>query len=275
MPENNDGAHVSGIGGAGAGNLDVSAAGTFKSFSLLTWIFGASALIFWLTPLVNICLINCRLCSRLREVKSISQGVEGTLPYPPLRTPDTVAGTSSQLPVALSPTSPCLGTPNIAAGTSPQFPAVLPPTSPCLGTPDIAAGTSPQFPAVLPPTSPCLGTPDIAASTSSRLPAVPPRGEIIGDIHKDGDASTSVGHLSEKIMPWQDWENSFMAFKAFFDGGVTHSMKSSHDVVPAPQDCVLLWNGSVSRALCYFCLSVMLVDGLGPHSSDFAWHGYC
>ncbi|CAL8137114.1 unnamed protein product [Prunus armeniaca] len=42
-----DGAHVSGIGGAGAGNLDVSAVGTFKSFSLLTWIFGASALIFW------------------------------------------------------------------------------------------------------------------------------------------------------------------------------------------------------------------------------------
>ncbi|CAL2229403.1 unnamed protein product [Prunus armeniaca] len=41
------GAHISGIGGAGAGNLDVSAAGTFKSFSLLTWIFGASALIFW------------------------------------------------------------------------------------------------------------------------------------------------------------------------------------------------------------------------------------
>ncbi|CAL2233873.1 unnamed protein product [Prunus armeniaca] len=165
------------------------------------------------------------------QVKSISQGAEGTLPYPPLRTPDTVAGTSSQLPVALSPTSPCLGIPNIAAGTSPQFPAVLPPTSPCLGTPDIAASTSPQFPAVLPPTSPCLGTPDIAAGTSSRLPAVPPRGEIIGDIHKDGDASTSVGHLSEKIMPWQDWENSFMAFKAFFDGGVTHSMKLSHGSV--------------------------------------------
>ncbi|CAL8079041.1 unnamed protein product [Prunus armeniaca] len=165
------------------------------------------------------------------KVKSISQGAEGTLPYPPLRTPDTVAGTSSQLPVALSPTSPCLGTPNLAAGTSPQFPAVLPPTSPCLGTPDIAADTSPQFPAVLPPTSPCLGTFDIAAGTSSRLPAVTPRGEIIGDIHKDGDASTSVGHLSEKIMPWQDWENSFMAFKAFFDGGVTHSMKSSHGSV--------------------------------------------
>ncbi|CAL9030476.1 unnamed protein product [Prunus brigantina] len=110
-------AHVSGIGGSGAGNLDVSAAGTFKSFSLLTWIFRASALIF---------------CCR-------------------------------HLPVVSS--------------------------------------------------------------------NAPPRGEIIDDIHKDGDASTSVGHLSEKSMSWQDWENSFMAFKAFFDGGVTHSMKSSHGSV--------------------------------------------
>ncbi|CAL9012397.1 unnamed protein product [Prunus brigantina] len=116
-------------------------------------------------------------------VKSISQGAEGTLPSPPLRTPDTVAGTSSQLPAAL------------------------------------------------PPTSPCLGTPDIAASTSPYFQQCPPRGEIIDDIHKDGDASTSMGHLSEKSMSWQDWENSFMAFKAFFDGGVTHSMKSSHGSV--------------------------------------------
>ncbi|CAL2230986.1 unnamed protein product [Prunus armeniaca] len=32
-------------------------------------------------------------------------------------------------------------------------------------------------------------------------------------------------------MSWRDWDNSFMAFKAFFDGGVTHSMKSSHGSV--------------------------------------------
>ncbi|CAL8137084.1 unnamed protein product [Prunus armeniaca] len=59
-------------------------------------------------------------------IKSISQRAEDTLPSPPLGTPDTATGTSSQLPAALPPTSPFLGTPDTAAGTSSQLPAVLP-----------------------------------------------------------------------------------------------------------------------------------------------------
>ncbi|CAL8163042.1 unnamed protein product [Prunus armeniaca] len=98
------------------------------------------------------------------------------------------------------------------------------PTRP-LGTSSVAADTALRLPShstqlpVLSPTHPFLVTSDTAASTSPQLPAVPPRGEIIDDSHKDGDASTCMGHLSKKSMSWQDWENSFMAFKAFLGGG--------------------------------------------------------
>ncbi|ONI02098.1 hypothetical protein PRUPE_6G176900 [Prunus persica] len=118
-----------------------------------------------------------------------------------------------RLPAAQPPAHPFLNTSDTTAGTSPQLPAVLPPF---LSTSDTTVGTSPQLPAVLPP---FLSTSDITSGTSPQLPAVLPRGEIIDDSHKEDDVSISMGHLSEESMSWQDWENSFMAFKAFFNGG--------------------------------------------------------
>ncbi|PQQ18426.1 uncharacterized protein Pyn_23520 [Prunus yedoensis var. nudiflora] len=188
------------------------------------------------------------------KVKSTPQGAEDTLPIPflgtsyvaadttlhlpavlllapPLGTPDAAADTSLQLPAALPPTSPCLGTPDTAAGTSPQLPAAQPPTPPFLVTLNTATGTSPQLPAAPPPTPPFLVTSDTASGTSSQLPAVLSRGEIIDAGHKNDDASISMGHLSEKNMSWEDWENSFMAFKAFFDGGVT-ILRSIDELLP-------------------------------------------
>ncbi|CAL9001556.1 unnamed protein product, partial [Prunus brigantina] len=138
--------------------------------------------------------------------------------------PATVADVVLGLPAVQPPTPPILGTSDTAADTSPPLPAVLPLTPPIPGTPDMAADTSPPLPAVLPPTSPILGTSNMAAGTSPPLPAVLPLAEIVDNSHRDGDAfiaGTSRGHSSEKSMSWQDWENSFMAFKAFFDGGVT------------------------------------------------------
>ncbi|CAL2239047.1 unnamed protein product [Prunus armeniaca] len=135
-------------------------------------------------------MLGCGRC----KVESISQVAEDTLPTHRLRTS------------------------NVAADTALRLPAAHPPAPPFLSTSDTTAATSPQLPAVLPPT-PFPVTSDTAASTSPQLPAVSPCGEIIVDSHKDGDASTSVRHLSEKNMSWQDLENSFMAFKAFFDGG--------------------------------------------------------
>ncbi|KAI5313534.1 hypothetical protein L3X38_042710 [Prunus dulcis] len=96
-------------------------------------------------------------------------------------------------------TSP-LGTPDIVAGIALHLPVVQLPTPPSLGTSDTAVGTSPQLPAALPPTPPFLVTSGIATGTSPQLLAMLPRGEIIDDSHKDGDTSTSVGHLSEKNM---------------------------------------------------------------------------
>ena len=61
----------------------------------------------------------------------------------------------------------------------------------------------------------------MAAGTSSQFPAALPPGKTIDDSHRGGNTSINVGYLSEKDMSWQDWENSFTAFKAFFDGGVT------------------------------------------------------
>ncbi|CAL2229806.1 unnamed protein product [Prunus armeniaca] len=159
-------------------------------------------------------------------VESISQVAEDTLPTPSLGTSSVATDTALRLSVAQPPAHPFLSTSDTTTGTSPQLPLVLPPTPHFLVTSDTATGTSPQLPLVLPPTPHFLVTSDIATGTSPQLPAVlpptypvPPRGEIIDDSHKDGDASISVGHLSEKSMSWQDRENSFMAFKAFFDGG--------------------------------------------------------
>ncbi|BBG94331.1 hypothetical protein Prudu_002585 [Prunus dulcis] len=150
------------------------------------------------------------------SVESISRVAEDTLPTPPLGTSSVAADTALHLPAAQPPAHPFISTSDTTAGTSPQLPAVLPPTLPFISISDTITGTSPQLSAVLPP---FLSTSDTTSGTSPQLPAVPPCGEIIDDNHKDGDVSTSVGHLSEKSMSWQDWENSFMAFKAFFDGG--------------------------------------------------------
>ncbi|KAI5324237.1 hypothetical protein L3X38_033310 [Prunus dulcis] len=75
-----------------------------------------------------------------------------------------------------------------------------------------------------------LEMPDTCTGTTPHLPTVPVFGEItdghchIGDGHCQlGDASTKSAHvvyLSEKSLSWQDWENSFIAFKAFFDGSI-------------------------------------------------------
>lgn len=73
------------------------------------------------------------------------------------------------------------------------------------------------------PTPPLLGTSDAGADTVLHLPTMPPRSEIIDGGCQLGNASTEgapVGHLLEKSLSWQDWENSFIAFKAFFNDGV-------------------------------------------------------
>ncbi|CAL2271394.1 unnamed protein product [Prunus armeniaca] len=145
---------------------------------------------------------------------------------PILSTPDIAASTSPPLPVVLPPTSPILSTLDIASSNSLPLPAVLPPTPPIPSTPDIAAGTVSLLPTVLPYTPPILGTLDMAAGASPPLPAAQPFAEIIDNSHRNGDAfiaGSSRGHLFEKGMSWQDWENSYTAFKAFFWRRYHHS----------------------------------------------------
>ncbi|CAL9000093.1 unnamed protein product [Prunus brigantina] len=136
--------------------------------------------------------------------------------------PTAVADVVLSLPAVQPPFSPNLCTPDMAADTSPPLPAVPPPISPIPSTPVIAAGISPPLPAALPSTSPIPSTP--AAGTSPPLPAAQPFIEIFDHSHKNGDAfiaGSSEGNSPEKGMSWQDWENSYTTFKAFFDGGVT------------------------------------------------------
>ncbi|CAL2277971.1 unnamed protein product [Prunus armeniaca] len=156
-------------------------------------------------------------------------------PSPPnLGTSAMAADTSPPLLTIIPPTSPILDTSNMAVDTSPPLPAVLPPTSPILDTSDMAAGTSPPLPAVLSSTPPILGTSDMAAGTSPPLPTVLPLAEIVDNSHRNGDtfiAGTSRGHSSEKSMSWQDWKNSYTAFKALFDGGVT-ILRSIDELLP-------------------------------------------
>ncbi|CAL8175195.1 unnamed protein product [Prunus armeniaca] len=112
----------------------------------------------------------------------------------------------------------------MAADASLPLPTVPPPVSPIPNAPDIAFGTTPLLPAVHPLTLPISSTPDITSGTAPLLPAVHPFAEIVDNSHKNGDAfiaGSSKGHSFEKGMSWQDWENSYTAFKAFFDGGVT------------------------------------------------------
>ncbi|CAL2263194.1 unnamed protein product [Prunus armeniaca] len=148
--------------------------------------------------------------------------------------PTNVVDAVLSLPAVQPPPSPNLRTPDMAADASPPLLAVPPLISPISSAPDMAAGTAPLLPAVLPLTSPIPSTPDITSGTTPLLPAVRPFAEIINNSHKNGDAfiaGSSKGHSFEKGMSWQDWENSYTAFKAFFDSGVT-ILRSIDELLP-------------------------------------------
>ncbi|CAL8993072.1 unnamed protein product, partial [Prunus brigantina] len=160
---------------------------------------------------LSLLVIATNAVQAVGEVTSISQGAEDVLPSPPLGEPGIAASTSSQLLAAPAPTSSCLGTPDKAAGTSSQLLAVLLPTSSCPDTPVIAAGTLSQLPAIPPLIPPLPVMSDTAADTSSLLSAVP--------LPTSSCLDTPVT------------ANSFMAFKAFFDGGVT-ILRSIDELLP-------------------------------------------
>ncbi|KAI5343560.1 hypothetical protein L3X38_011436 [Prunus dulcis] len=148
--------------------------------------------------------------------------------------PATVAGAILGLLAARPLAPPVRGTSSAAADTSPPLPAVPPPTPLVLGTSDMVADASPPLPAVPPPTPLILGTSDMATDASPPLPAVLPPTEIIDNSHTDSDAfiaGTSGRRSSRKNMSWQDRENFFIAFKAFFDGGVT-ILRSVDELLP-------------------------------------------
>ncbi|CAL2276553.1 unnamed protein product [Prunus armeniaca] len=148
--------------------------------------------------------------------------------------PTTVADAVLSLPAVQPPPSPNLRTPDMAVDASPPLLAVPPPISPIPSALDMAAGTAPLLPAVLPLTCPIPSIPDIASGTTPLLPAVRPFAEIIDNSHKNGDAfiaGSSKGHSFEKGMSWQDWENSYTTFKAFFDSGVT-ILRSIDELLP-------------------------------------------
>ncbi|CAL9008802.1 unnamed protein product [Prunus brigantina] len=142
--------------------------------------------------------------------------------------PAAVADVILGLP-AVQP-SPYLSTSDTVAGASSSLPAVPPPISPIPSTPVLAADTSPLLPAAPPSTSPIPSIPVIAADTSPLLPAAPPSTSSIPSIPVIA-AGSSEGHSPEKGMSWQDWENSYMAFRAFFDGGIT-ILRSVDELLP-------------------------------------------
>ncbi|CAL2233352.1 unnamed protein product [Prunus armeniaca] len=148
--------------------------------------------------------------------------------------PTTVAEAVLSLPAVQPPPSPNPCTPDMAADASPPLSTVPPPISPIPNAPDIASGTAQLLPAVHPLTPPISSTPDITSGTAPPFPAAHPCAEMIDNSHKNGDAfiaGSSKGHSFEKGMSWQDWENSYTAFKAFFDGGVT-ILRSIDELLP-------------------------------------------
>ncbi|PQQ03686.1 hypothetical protein Pyn_40622 [Prunus yedoensis var. nudiflora] len=177
------------------------------------------------------------------KIKGAPQGVEGVPFTPPI---DAAAIVTSPPPTAVIPTSTLLA---IAAGTTPDYPAAsihasiladiaasTTPDLPAAPVPapvfvDIAADTIPDLPAASTLASALL---DIAAGTTSYLPAASIPADALAVSHPIGSASpkvSAVGCLSEKSMSWQDWETSFMAFKAFFDGGVK-VLRSIDELLP-------------------------------------------
>ncbi|PQP92959.1 hypothetical protein Pyn_33735 [Prunus yedoensis var. nudiflora] len=142
-------------------------------------------------------------------------------------TSNMAADTALSLPAALPPTPPLPGTSDMAADTALRLLAALPPTPFLLGTSDIAAGTALHLPAVLPPTPPLPGTSNMVADTALHLPvALPPTLLLLGT--SDIVAGTAL-HLP--AAPPVDWENSLIAFKAFFDGGVK-ILRSIDELLP-------------------------------------------
>ncbi|CAL9022295.1 unnamed protein product [Prunus brigantina] len=146
-------------------------------------------------------------------VADVILGLPAVQPSPYPSTSDTVAGASSSLPAVPPLISPIPSTPIVAAGTSPPLPAASPSTSLIPSTPVLAADTSPPLPAAPPFISPIPSTPD-------------------GDIYiYFFIAGCSEGHSPGKGMSWQDWENSYMVFRTFFDGGVT-ILRSVDELLP-------------------------------------------
>ncbi|CAL9005498.1 unnamed protein product [Prunus brigantina] len=147
--------------------------------------------------------------------------------------PTAVADVVLGLPAVQPPSYPNPCTSDMAADASPPFPTVPPPISSIPSTSVLAAGASPPLSAAPPSTSPIPSTPVLAAGTSPLLPAAPPFTSPIPSTH-DGDvfiAGSFEGHSPERGMSWQDWENSYMAFRAFFDGGVT-ILRSVDELLP-------------------------------------------
>ncbi|CAL8089758.1 unnamed protein product [Prunus armeniaca] len=171
------------------------------------------------------------------DIELVVPTIEGTIgasSEASLAFPITVAEAVLSLPAVQPPPSPNPCTPDMAADASPPLLTVPPPISPIPNAPDIASGTAPLLPAVHRLTFPISSTPDIASGTTPLLPAVHPFAEVIDNSHKNGDAfiaGSSKAHSFEKLMSWQDWENSYTAFKAFFDAGVT-ILRSIDELLP-------------------------------------------
>ncbi|KAL6284944.1 hypothetical protein ACE6H2_015873 [Prunus campanulata] len=138
---------------------------------------------------------------------------------------DIAAGTTPDIPAASIHASILA---DMAAGTTPDLPAAPVPASVLV---DVAADTIPDLPTASTLASALL---DIAAGTISGLPEASILGGVLDVGHPIGSASTkapAVECLSEKSMSWQDWETSFMAFRAFFDGGVK-VLRSIDELLP-------------------------------------------
>ncbi|CAL8118411.1 unnamed protein product [Prunus armeniaca] len=162
------------------------------------------------------------------------EGTTGASSEADFALPTTVAEVVLSLPAVQPPPSPNPCTSDTAADASPLLPTVPPPVSPIPNVPDIASGTALPLPAAHPLTLPISSTPVITSGTAPPLPAAHPCAEMIDNGHKNGDAfiaGSSKGHSFEKGMSWQDWENSYTAFKAFFDGGVT-ILRSIDELLP-------------------------------------------
>ncbi|CAL8121223.1 unnamed protein product [Prunus armeniaca] len=179
----------------------------------------------------NIDIACCPLCPLVVPIIEDTIGAPSEADFV---LPTTVAKAVLSLPAVQPPPSPNPCTPDMAVDASPPLPTVPPPISPIPNAPDIASGTAPLLPAVHPLTLPISSTLDITSGTAPLLPAAHPCAEIIDNSHKNGDAfiaGSSKGHSFEKGISWQDWENSYTAFKAFFDGGVT-ILRSIDELLP-------------------------------------------